>query len=426
MILFSRELLLERYPHCTIWGRPEAQAGRVPKVPSVIVMCAPAIFIWGIIFFVSIFFVGDNLAMAMKPKIKSITLLDFYRLFLGLAILEGFLALWFFFRIPSETRNAFLVNFSWQRIGIGFVFIVVLGVFLFSFLDSFKSQKFLKFLTSRFAIVLDYDINHTLIKTSLMLILICSLAGILFYWFPDLQRLIFFLPNNYIFTVLGERAGLLIGWVFLISLQILILYAISGRKASHPIAAPVRLMVISWLIEIFVCIYFALWSFITRKLALEILLGPGVKILILAVWFSLWVYLNRYKDWARRFFQLITCASIWLCVFIVSLQFAQWFEAWGPQPQNHFILLASAFLHGKIYLVDTPTITHDLTFYNGHWFVPYPPFPVVLILPFVAKWGAQAFNLTTFSLVLAGLTTVTIYLIISRLIQLGWIQLSRT
>ncbi|HVM70987.1 MAG TPA: hypothetical protein VMT91_04455, partial [Anaerolineales bacterium] len=224
---------MERYPHCTIWGRPEAQAGRVPKVPSVIVMCAPAIFIWGIIFFVSIFFVGDNLAMAMKPKIKSITLLDFYRLFLGLAILEGFLALWFFFRIPSETRNAFLVNFSWQRIGIGFVFIVVLGVFLFSFLDSFKSQKFLKFLTSRFAIVLDYDINHTLIKTSLMLILICSLAGILFYWFPDLQRLIFFLPNNYIFTVLGERAGLLIGWVFLISLQILILYAISGRKASH-------------------------------------------------------------------------------------------------------------------------------------------------------------------------------------------------
>jgi len=363
--------------------------------------------------------------MAVKPKFKSVTLLDFYRLFLGLAILEGLLALWFLFRIPSETRNSFLANFSLQRIALGFVFIVVLGVFIYSLYDSFKSQKLLKFLTSRLAIILDYGFNHTLIKTSLILILISSLAGILFYWFPDLQRLVFFLPNDYIFTVLGERGGSLIGWVFLISLQILILYAISGRKDSHRITAPVRLMVVSWLIEIFVILYFVSWSFITRKLSLEVLLGPGVKILVLAVWFSLWAFLNNRKGWAGRYFLGFTCISIWLCVFIVSLQFAQWFDAWGPQPQNHFILLASAFLHGKIYLLNTPSIRHDLTFYNGHWFVPYPPFPAILILPFVAIWGTQAFNLTTFSLALAALAAVTMYLILNRLIRLDWIQLSR-
>jgi len=47
-------------------------------------------------------------------------------------------------RIPSETRNTFLANFSLQRIGLGFVFILVLGAFIYSLYDTFKSQKFLK------------------------------------------------------------------------------------------------------------------------------------------------------------------------------------------------------------------------------------------------------------------------------------------
>jgi hypothetical protein len=363
--------------------------------------------------------------MVVKLKFKIITLLDFYKLFLCLAILEGSLALWWLFRIPSETRNTFLANFSLQRIGLGFVIIVVLGVFIYFLYDSFKSQKLLAFLTSRFAIILDFDINHTLIETALIIILTSSLASLLFFWFPDLQRLIFFLPNNYIITVLGERTGLVIGWIGLISLQSLILYAISGKKASHPITTLVRVMAVFWMIEIFVLVYFALWSLIARKLALDVLLGPGVKILILSVWFSLWAFLSNRKGWGERFFLGFTCISIWLCVFIASLQFTQWFGAWNTPSINHFNLLADAFLHGKLYL-SNPMGTGDLTFYKGQWYVPEPPFPAILMLPFIAIWGAQAFNTTTFSLVLAGITAVIVYLILHRLIQSGWIKLSHS
>jgi hypothetical protein len=361
--------------------------------------------------------------MALKPKFKRISLFDFYQLFLGLAILEGFLALWFLFRVPSETRNTYLASFSLQRIGLGFVIIIVLGVFIYSLYDSFKSHKLLAFLTSRLATILDFDINHTLIKTSLILILTSSLACILFYWFPELQRLIFFLPNNYIITVLGERAGLLIGWIALISLQILILYAISGRKASHSITTPVRLMVVSWMIEIFVFVYFALWSLIAKKLAMDVLLGPGAKILILSAWFSLWAFLNNRKGWAERIFLLFTCISIWLCVFIVSLQFAQWFDRWHTPTLDQFNLLAYAILHGKLYLINPPD-TGGLTFFKGHWFVPVPPFPAILMLPFIATLGIQGFNTTTFSLVLAATSAVIVYLILHRLIQSSWIKLS--
>ncbi|MGD0750965.1 MAG: hypothetical protein ABSA23_06105 [Anaerolineales bacterium] len=363
--------------------------------------------------------------MALKPKFKSITLLDFYKLFLGLAILEGFLALWWLFRVPSEARNTFLANFSLQRISLGFVIIVVLGVFIFALVDSFKSQKLLAFLNSRLATIFDFEINHTLIKTALIFILTSSLASLLFYWFPDLQRLIFFLPNNYIFTVLGERAGLLIGWIALISLQSLILYAISGIKANHPITTPVRLMVVSWMIEIFVFVYFALWSLIARKLALDVLLGPGVKILILSIWFSLWAYLNKRKDWAGRIFLLVTCISIWLCVFIVSLQFAQWFDRWNTPDLDLYNQLAYAFLRGKMYLIN-PTVTDALTYFKGHYFVPGPPFPAIIMLPFVAALGIQGFNTTTFSIVLAAASAVIVYLILHSLIHAGWIKLSRS
>jgi len=108
--------------------------------------------------------------MALKEKFKSITQLDIYKLFLGLAIIEGFLALWFLFRVPSETRNSFLANFSMQRIGLGFVFIVVIGAFIYSLYDSFKSQKFLHFLASRLATIFESNVNGILIKSSLMLL----------------------------------------------------------------------------------------------------------------------------------------------------------------------------------------------------------------------------------------------------------------
>ena len=370
---------------------------------------------------------GEMPSMATKSKPKKPTLIDFYRLFLSLGILENILAGWYLFSLPSKTQNVFLASYSLQRIGAGLAIFFVLGVYIFLLTDSIRTQKFLKLLTTKLESILKIDVYHIVIRSALIIIMVCSLARLVLYWlymFPDFQRLVFFLPNNYIPWELETLPKILIGWVFLISLKILILDLIWGRKASRPLSALVRLMVIAWTIEILVMVYFVGWSFITRQWALDVLLGPGVKILILSAWFSLWAFLDNRKGWAGRYFLLFTCISIWLSVFIVSLQLAQWFDRWEPQPQNHFVLLASAFLHGKIYLLSIPKITHDLTFFNGHWFVPYPPFPILLILPLVAIWGTEAFNITTFSLVLAATTAVIVYLILHRLIQSGWIELT--
>jgi hypothetical protein len=155
------------------------------------------------------------------------------------------------------------------------------------------------------------------------------------------------------------------------------------------------------------------------------LLGPGVKILILSVWFSLWAFLSNREGWGERIFLLFTCISIWLGVFIVSLQFTQWFDRWNTPSLDQFNLLAFAFLHGKLYLINPP-VKGALTFFKGHWFVPVPPFPAILMLPFVAILGIQGFNTTTFSLVLAAASAVIVYLILLSLIEPGWIKLSRS
>src|SRR5215510_6724898 len=55
-------------------------------------------------------------------------------------------------------------------------------------------------------------------------------------------------------------------------------------------------------------------------------------------------------------------------------------------PQNHFALLADAWLHGRLDLGGPPpayTGNNDFAEYHGKWFVTFPPFPALPLLPLV-------------------------------------------
>lgn len=51
---------------------------------------------------------------------------------------------------------------------------------------------------------------------------------------------------------------------------------------------------------------------------------------------------------------------------------------------NHFIYLADGWLHGHFYLHAVPANTGDYTFFQGHWYVAFPPLPAIFLLPVVA------------------------------------------
>ncbi len=112
-------------------------------------------------------------------------------------------------------------------------------------------------------------------------------------------------------------------------------------------------------------------------------------------------------------------------LILSALTFAVYRWTAGPgfahqSAQPHFVLLASALLHGHLW-VDPLRAARlgDITPYAGHYYVSFPPMPAFLLLPFVARFG-PGFNDTLFSIGLGALDVGLCYLLIRRLSAPGF------
>ncbi|MES2661678.1 MAG: hypothetical protein V4629_00090 [Pseudomonadota bacterium] len=100
-----------------------------------------------------------------------------------------------------------------------------------------------------------------------------------------------------------------------------------------------------------------------------------------------------------------------------------WFDHTQPGYWSYFDHLAAAFLDGRMYLTD-PAITQDLTLYQQRWYVPFPPMPSILMLPWIALLGIEHFNSIIFSVIIGGINTGLIFLLLASLSQKKLISLS--
>ena len=73
----------------------------------------------------------------------------------------------------------------------------------------------------------------------------------------------------------------------------------------------------------------------------------------------------------------------------------------------HFVWQAEAFLHGRLDVQKPPNL-NDWVLRDGRWYVSFPPFPAVLMMPFVAIFGL-AFNDVAFTLVFAAANVALFY-----------------
>ena len=89
----------------------------------------------------------------------------------------------------------------------------------------------------------------------------------------------------------------------------------------------------------------------------------------------------------------------------------------GPVQTNTdaFIPLANAMLHGSVSLDAGYYTWIELALYRGGWFVPYPPIPAIVLLPFVVVFG-QTFD-TNLTAAIAG--AIGVWLMWGLLRQLG-------
>jgi hypothetical protein len=84
----------------------------------------------------------------------------------------------------------------------------------------------------------------------------------------------------------------------------------------------------------------------------------------------------------------------------------------------HFVYQADAFLHGQLALTSRPPNLNDWVFEHGRWYVSFPPFPAVLMVPFVALFGL-AFDDTAFTVVFGALNVALLYRLLRRLGESG-------
>jgi hypothetical protein len=97
---------------------------------------------------------------------------------------------------------------------------------------------------------------------------------------------------------------------------------------------------------------------------------------------------------------------------------------------NHFALLAEAWLEGRLDLGGAPpeyTGNNDFALFQGKWFVVFPPFPSVLLVPWVALSGSAAGVADgRLFLLLAGLAPAVLFLVLEKLSLSGESRRSET
>jgi len=90
-----------------------------------------------------------------------------------------------------------------------------------------------------------------------------------------------------------------------------------------------------------------------------------------------------------------------------------------PTPNNHFVHQAQSFLAGQLgVLGNKPPGNNDWALYKGTWYVSFPPFPALVILPAVAIWGTNTLD-ALFWAILAGLPSALLFLLLRRLSDSG-------
>lgn len=115
--------------------------------------------------------------------------------------------------------------------------------------------------------------------------------------------------------------------------------------------------------------------------------------------------------------ELVLAALVGIVVTAVYLVSAP-----PSQPIDYFVRLADAFLHGRLTLLEAPSWLNELIPTEGGWYVPYPPMPAVLLVPFVAIFGTS-FPQQVASCVAGGIGAGLVFLAIGRLGLAGWRRL---
>ncbi len=116
--------------------------------------------------------------------------------------------------------------------------------------------------------------------------------------------------------------------------------------------------------------------------------------------------------------------SALLAVILYASFAATYDPIWQASRYAYFNYPADAFLHGQLHLRLLPWTPHDLSLYDGRYYLYWPPFPAVLLMPFVALFRVGVSDIL-FTLGIAGLNVALVALLLRQACVRGIIELTR-
>lgn len=132
----------------------------------------------------------------------------------------------------------------------------------------------------------------------------------------------------------------------------------------------------------------------------------------------------RGEEFIRLLDKSLLVSGIFLFTFFFYEHFAAWIGWVNKTKYSYWNLLAEEFLNGRLFLSNPPSNTHDLTLYNGKWYVPSPPVPAILMMPLAYLVGAEKISAADFSMFFSAINAALVFLIFDQLIRRQWIRLS--
>ena len=143
----------------------------------------------------------------------------------------------------------------------------------------------------------------------------------------------------------------------------------------------------------------------------------GLALLAGLGWLEGW---GRERPWYASARSYLIAAVIFCLVFAVYRLSAVMVGNIVTPSKSYFDELARAWLDGRLYLTN-PSDTHDLTLYNGQWYVANPPLVAILMVPLV--WLFDDFNTVVYAAVNGALNAALLFLLLEWVARRGWTRL---
>ena len=137
-------------------------------------------------------------------------------------------------------------------------------------------------------------------------------------------------------------------------------------------------------------------------------------------------YPTRHQPYAPGWL-LLWESPLWSSLFALAAYSALTLShawPWSSTRYAYYNFLADALLHGQAHLRLLPPTANDLVIFNGFYYLYWPPFPAVLLVPFVALFGT-GFSDILFTTVVGSLNVALVALLLRKAQSVSLINLTR-